>query len=437
MCQGLGYNTTHMPNFLGHASQEEAIFELGKMDELLSSKCSPFLRLFICSLYFPLCSEHIPGAVPACNGLCEEVNLDCSHIIRRAGLVQLKCTSFPEPPDLCMQQPPDDDDFTGNSDMTSSYMINRLQKKCPANMVRVGGNCITVPQKYDTTNDDKLIVEVWILIWSILAIVVVVFTLLTFVIQPKRFRWPARPILFLTICGLSSSVLYFCQWTLSTLTCTVDEGTIRPLDGRACVVFVLLHTYFDFAYALWWCTFSYVWYLSASKEWSTEAIEKIAARVHSIVWSLSGVPIVHVLVFNSFKANSFNGFCEMSSLVLTMAQVFVVVLGMVLAVLTSQGLRSVRAALVYAGRSPHKLERLIYRLGIISLGIAVPLLVSVLCYFSDSLYVELLKVCTRYLSIIFSTLWVFSYKTFRSWNKILRPRFTHKGLMRSGPVTKV
>lgn len=182
--------------------------------------------------------------------------------------------------------------------------------------------------------------------------------------------------------------------------------------------------------------FCFVWYLSASKEWSTEALEKLAPRLHGMIWTFSFVPIIYALISSNIKSNFFTGFCEIDSYFVTNTQIFFLILGAVLAVVTSVALRNVRQALIYAGRSPYKLERLICRLGVICLGIFIPLLAGLLCFYFNSLSVSLIKVALRYLSVIFASLWVFSSKTFKSWNKILKPAFTSKSL-RSAPVTKV
>lgn len=114
------------------------------------------------------------------------------------------------------------------------------------------------------------------------------------------------------------------------------------------------------------------------------------------------------------------------------------VFGAILAVLTSVALKNVRRALVYlyAGRSPFKLERLICRLSVTNVGISVPLFVCLLCNFFDTQTAVLVKVALRLLSAIFAALWVVSSKTFKKWNKILRPTFANKE-MRDIPVAKV
>lgn len=215
-----------------------------------------------------------------------------------------------------------------------------------------------------------------------------------------------------------------------------DVSVQKPYDNLVCVFVALLIIFLDFSYTLWWCALSYVWYLSASKEWSTEAIEKIVSKVHVSIWAISLIPIVCALFSNKIKINDFIGFCEFSSYILLLFEVTIVVIGLILSMKTFTGLRRVKKALVTAGRSPYKLERLIYRLFIISLGICLPLFVSLICQFFDNNFVlDMLEVCTKFLSYIFASFWVFSSKTFKSWNKLIRITTKDKTII--VPITKV
>lgn len=202
----------------------------------------------------------------------------------------------------------------------------------------------------------------------------------------------------------------------------------------------LLLLFCEASFALWWFIFALVWFLSAAKEWSTEAIERISTRLHATVWITSVSITVHVLLSDYITTDEFTGLCVAKNNFLAIAEVAFVVLGAVFAVVTSVALKNVRKALVflYAGKPAFKLERLIYRVGITSLGMCVPLFVCLMCSFFDSLTTLMVSVGMRFLSAIFAAMWVFSSKTFRNWNKILRPAFAAKGL-RAGdiPVTKV
>jgi hypothetical protein len=61
MCKGIGYNLTRMPNQLNQDTQEEAGLEVHQFWPLVEIKCSEDLRLFLCSMYVPLCIEDYTG----------------------------------------------------------------------------------------------------------------------------------------------------------------------------------------------------------------------------------------------------------------------------------------------------------------------------------------------------------------------------------------
>lgn len=214
----------------------------------------------------------------------------------------------------------------------------------------------------------------------------------------------------------------------------------KPSDSLGCVGAALLLVFCEVSFVLWWFVFALVWFLSAAKEWSTEAIERISTRLHVGLWTTSVAITVHVLLSDYITTDEFTGLCVVKNEFLLIAKIAFVVLGSIFAVLTSVALKNVRKALVflYAGKPAFKLERLIYRVGITSLGICVPLFVCLMCSFFDSLTTLMVSVGMKFLSAIFAAMWVFSSKTFRNWNKILRPGLTAKGL-RAGdiPVTKV
>lgn len=155
------------------------------------------------------------------------------------------------------------------------------------------------------------------------------------------------------------------------------------------------------------------------KEWSTEAIEKVSTRLHAIVWSFSAIPMFYVLMSNHISINHLSGFCEVANKVLLLFQLFFMVISSILAVLTSVALKNVRKTLIIAGSSPVKLERLFYRLLVISIGISVPYLMYLMCQFYNNFTLTLVKLVLRQTSIIFATLWVYSPKTFEMWKELI------------------
>lgn len=165
------------------------MLQLQNFDELLQHKCSPFLRLFMCSVFVPLCSEHVPGPVPACRGLCEEVRENCLPALKNFGFdwplylncsryisysrsvyrtkrniltCYLICLRFPEPPDLCMQQPSDDDplEAPGIEFLTKErvHKIHTFPQFCPPNTILIGDKCFKLCNSF--LSDDQLIYKV-------------------------------------------------------------------------------------------------------------------------------------------------------------------------------------------------------------------------------------------------------------------------------------
>lgn len=439
LCQHLGYNTTMMPNFMGHEDQRDAASGLEVYKDLLNHNCSSFLRLFVCSVFVPLCSEHVPGAIPACRGLCEEVKRDCFATLQFARVgwpAEFDCSKFPEPPNLCMQQPSEDDLKDVSSEHFHSFK-NASQLCSPGSVLGSNRMCLKKCDNNDTYSyEDKRIYSAWSMFWTFACLIITTFTLQTFLTQPKRFRWPARPILYLSFCGFIKAVVYLIRWIVGPFICLGATVLEKPTDSLGCTSVALLIVYLDVATTLWWTIFCFVWYLSAAKEWSTEALEKISAKLHAFAWALSTIPLVFILITRDIRLDELTGFCEIFCIPLTIVQLCVAGVGCCLAAFTSVALKNVRRALMYEGRSPFKLERLILRLGIISLGICVCTCFSLICNFFDNFYVTLLKISLQFLGAIISSSWVFSSKTFKNWNKILRPKSCQK-ILTHLPSTKV
>ncbi|KAJ8953579.1 hypothetical protein NQ318_003001 [Aromia moschata] len=412
------------------------MYRLLSYEPFLSHQCSKNIRLFICSVFVPMCSEHVPGPIQACRGLCEKVKADCSDSLRKLGLdwpQELNCSSLIKlinkkqlsgTPELCMQQPEDNEDVA-NEVVHRSYFspeeMDNLNTNCPPNTTPFGYKCVPLCKQAhpQLQKSETATFEVWVAVWSIICLIFTTFALITFMIQPKRFRWPARPILYLTACGFVTCTIYLIRWIEGPYTCAGVSLLEKPAESLSCVGISLILLFCDLAFTLWWCVFCFVWFLSAMKEWSTEAIEKIATRLHTTMWIFSAIPMFYILMSNNININYLSGFCEVKTPTLVLFQLFFMLLSCALCVLMLIALRNVRNTLLLAGRSPEKLERLFYRILIISVGICVPHFLYLVCQFYDTFTMALLKLVLRKISIIFATLWVYSSKTFRMWNDLI------------------
>lgn len=57
LCQNIGYDTMRMPNLLGHDSPGEVVQQSASWLPLLARECHPDARIFLCSLFAPICLD--------------------------------------------------------------------------------------------------------------------------------------------------------------------------------------------------------------------------------------------------------------------------------------------------------------------------------------------------------------------------------------------
>ena len=111
LCLGLGYNSTGMPNLVGHESQEDAKMQLMTFKPLIQYGCASQLPFFLCSVHVPMCSEKVYEPIGPCRPMCENVRSRCEPLLQEFGFPwppALNCTKFPMHNDhqyMCMEGP--------------------------------------------------------------------------------------------------------------------------------------------------------------------------------------------------------------------------------------------------------------------------------------------------------------------------------------------
>jgi len=104
LCKNITYNTTIMPNLLGHTTQEEAGLEVNQFFPLVKVQCSPHLQLFLCSVYAPVCTI-LERPLAPCRSLCLSARGGCESLMNKFGFKwpeELDCSQFPEEGQLCV-----------------------------------------------------------------------------------------------------------------------------------------------------------------------------------------------------------------------------------------------------------------------------------------------------------------------------------------------
>ncbi|KAF4527556.1 hypothetical protein B566_EDAN016192 [Ephemera danica] len=500
MCKGIGYNLTSMPNELNHDTQEEAGLEVHQFWPLVEIKCSPDLLFFLCSMYSPICIEDYHKPLPACRSVCERARNGCAPLMQQYGFKwpeRMSCEKLPphgETDFLCMDKP----DGSAPAPTSPPLQPNRPTRKPPP--VPPGGvmpvkctgkaknskfcrdeakdcNCrcrnplvnihrdshlynrsISVGTVENCgfpcfgvffTSEEKEFATIWITLWSTLCCVSTLMTVTTFLIDTNRFKYPERPIVFLSACYFMVSVGYLVRVFMGHEAVACEENMIRynATGPVACTMVFLLVYFFGMASSIWWVVLSLTWFLAAGLKWGNEAIASYSQYFHLAAWLIPTVKSVAVLVMNAVDGDSVSGICYVGNQNMDNLRGFVMAPLVVYLMLGTSfllggfvSLFRIRNVIKQQGRSKaDKLEKLMIRIGIFSVLYTVPATIVIACYFYEStlnpewmnplvcpcdtprarpLYSILMLKYFMALAVgITSGVWIWSGKTLDSWKR--------------------
>ncbi|XP_063602066.1 frizzled-9-like [Penaeus indicus] len=333
MCKEMPYNTTSMPNLLGHFTQAEAAIHVHEFMPLVDINCSPHLRFFLCSLYSPMCTPVVRTVIPSCRALCLEVKSKCLPVLRTFNFswpAALDCARLPTPENngLCMEVP----NFSSEATPPPSSRLPKVPSSvnkpshgtpaaCPPRQTwvatRHGGSC-TPKCGYDVLfrREDKHFAEVWLLVWAGICFVSTLFTMLTFWLDPARFRYPERPIICLSLCYLLYCLAYLARLVVpaEVLSCQMSPSgvshlIVEGLQSSGCIVTFILQYYFGMASGIWWAVLTLTWFLSAGKKWSSEALQAYSSYFHAAAWGLPAVATIVILTLKQVDGDELVGLC--------------------------------------------------------------------------------------------------------------------------------
>ncbi|XP_012816576.1 frizzled related protein 2 isoform X1 [Xenopus tropicalis] len=102
LCYDIGYSEMRIPNLLEHDTMAEVIQQSSSWLPLLARECHPDARIFLCSLFAPICLDRY---IYPCRSLCEAVRGSCAPIMACYGYPWpeiLRCDKFPEDHGMCI-----------------------------------------------------------------------------------------------------------------------------------------------------------------------------------------------------------------------------------------------------------------------------------------------------------------------------------------------
>ncbi|KAJ3604298.1 hypothetical protein NHX12_029039, partial [Muraenolepis orangiensis] len=412
LCKDIGYNMTRMPNLMGHEDQKEAAIKIQEFSPLIEVGCHSHLKFFLCSLYAPMCTEQVSTPIPACRVMCEQVKLRCSPILEQFNYPwpeSLDCSRLPtknDPNNLCMEAPNNGSEETPKVSHTQSPDFSKGTCTNPSKFHYVEKSESCAPKCYPNVDvywsqGDKRFSLVWMAVWSILCFVSSSFTVLTFLIDPQRFKYPERPIIFLSMSYCVYSLGYLIRLFVGAerIACDRDGGVQyviqEGLESTGCTIVFLVLYYFGMASSLWWVILTLTWFLAAGKKWGHEAIEANSSYFHLAAWAIPAVKTIIILVMRKVAGDELTGVCYVGSMDVKALTGFVLIpLSCYLVIGTSfllsgfVALFHIRRVMKTEGENTDKLEKLMVRIGVFSVLYTVPATCVIACYFYERLNMD-------------------------------------------------
>ncbi|XP_034983638.1 secreted frizzled-related protein 2-like [Zootoca vivipara] len=102
MCHDIGYSEMRLPNLLGHVGLPEVVGKAAAWQRLVSTGCHPHARIFLCSLFAPVCLDTF---IQPCRSMCVAVRGSCAPVLQCQGRPwpgSLDCNRFPADEDTCL-----------------------------------------------------------------------------------------------------------------------------------------------------------------------------------------------------------------------------------------------------------------------------------------------------------------------------------------------
>nr|CAB3247788.1 Cifrz Frz5/8 frizzled receptor [Phallusia mammillata] len=440
VCMDVGYNYTNLHYSKSNIfRQSEASEMVNQFFLLMTHQCDPYLKLLVCSVYAPIC---FPGTeyakfFPPCRFICERVRKNCLPVIQKYDPnskwpTLFECDQFPEYTEtnqMCLHVTTPDDTQKNTLSSTSSPLTSSASSLAPVrvinNVVIPAQNscqCSCVPPMVtitDRTNplydkvatggvqdcamschtpyfskEKRILAESWITAWSVVCFAVTLITVSTFLIDTERFKYPERPVIFLSACYMFVSIGFLirvvagheavaCSWN-------ADHVLYKTTGPFLCSAVFLLIYFFGMAGALWWVVLSLTWFLAAGFKCCSESIANYSHYFHAASWLIPALKSITVLAMSSVDGDALSGICYVGNQDSRSLRGFVAIpllvylsLGGLFLFLGFLNMFRIRKTIRKDGKETITLEKLMGRIGLFSLLYMIPSAALVACYFYE------------------------------------------------------
>ncbi|KAG5327860.1 FRIZ2 protein, partial [Pseudoatta argentina] len=301
------------------------------------------------------------------------------------------------------------------------------------------------------TNEEREFAAVWLALWSGLCAASTLVTVITFLIDTQRFKYPERPIVFLSACYFVVSLGYLSRSVFGHEEIACDGPALKSgaQGPGACVTVFLLIYFFGMASSVWWVILAFTWFLAAGLKWGNEAIASYSQYFHLVAWLAPTVQTVWAYVAGGVAGDPVAGVCTVAPEGVRnfiLAPLFVyLLLGTTFLLAGFVSLFRIRSVIKrQPGAKADKLEKLMIRIGVFSVLYTLPASVVLGCHMYESalrdewlssltcpchprtrpLYSILMLKYFMALAVgITSGVWIWSGKTIDSWKRLWRRLF--------------
>lgn len=437
-CRDMPYDKTIMPNILGHTSQEEAGMLIHHYFPLVKVNCSVHFQSFMCSVFVPPCTL-LNYPLPPCRPLCLSAKNGCEAFMKTFGFgwpPNLNCDNYPmvsTSDNLCVSvniSTPIDFPKKDVNEILGRYNLNfktpyssgkgrDIGFVCPEQFkvpeileyrFKVGQknekNCGAPCKMMFFSENKRQFSRVWVGTWSIMCAVSCLFTVCTFLIDTDRFRYPERPIIFLSLCYLMVALAYVigflagdsiaCRDPFPSKHGTITVHTItQGTKYEFCTILFMVLYFFTMASSVWWVVLTLTWFLAAGLKWGHEAIEANSQYFHLAAWAIPAIKTIAILAMGKVDGDVLSGVCYVGIWNIEALRVFILiplcvylVFGFVFLITGFVSLFRIRTVMKHDGTKTDKLEKLMIRIGIFSVLYTVPAFVIIGCLFYEHLYYD-------------------------------------------------
>uniref|UniRef100_A0A0N4U5J8 Frizzled-4 n=1 Tax=Dracunculus medinensis TaxID=318479 RepID=A0A0N4U5J8_DRAME len=312
---------------VGDESESDAENRFNTFDPLIKIRCSSQLKFFLCSVYFPMCTDKVPIAIGPCRPLCERVQMKCEPLLKEFGFPwppSMNCSKFPLENNhdaMCMKGPTSDEEIPiANEEPEYEQVENNIPSttmRCTQpNTIYMNrtGHCVPLCQSnHGYTTEDRESASAALFIMSLICIALTSVCLLTFC--TRRNCLTALPELSLFFSSLSfciSAIIYlFSLLYRNQISCMVYTSksvfVVSGMQHIPCTTVAILLYYFGTTGRLWWFFLCCTWNKHAQR--NQQHLDALVLRSHVLAWGIPLGAVMLALMAQSIYADPLSGIC--------------------------------------------------------------------------------------------------------------------------------